>query len=68
LTSKSNNIKLVYTCGGSSAGRTSPCQGEGRRSESGPPLQIAPGGAVFVNRKILGDRLMVGPETLDLVI
>ena len=30
---------FVVVCGGSSVGRTSPCQGEGRRFESGPPLQ-----------------------------
>ena len=28
-----------FTCDGSSVGRTSPCQGEGRRFESGPSLQ-----------------------------
>lgn len=30
-----------FSCGGSSVGRTSPCQGEGRRFESASPLKMA---------------------------
>ncbi len=48
-------LEFTQYCGGSSAGRTSPCQGEGREFKSRPPLKLG-------RMVALGDRSRVPPN------
>src|SRR5260370_40244169 len=47
LTLGNTEAKSTPPCGTSSAGRASPCQGEGRRFEPGVPLQLLRSPALF---------------------